>query len=256
MAHRLGKVSYINSLPLFCAGSVDGFEIVPEHPARLNALVGEGALDVSLISRWAYSGEIAKNYRVLPQYCIASDGDVMSVKIFSKCALSELAGKKIFITPETGTSSRAFRHVIRKLHGIDIFALERAEIKDADAVLLIGNRALAFDPSPYAYLYDLGEMWRETYKMPMIYAVFAARNDAYDAVAGPLSAYLDESLELFRKKRSDFLLRAQRDFLAYSGMDIGMETLDRYYNCLIYKLGRGDFEKSFNFVSEHGKEDF
>ena len=134
--YSLGRVSYINSLPLFCGGSPELFSVVEAVPARLNSGVREGALDASLISRWTYTKQIAQNYEILPQFCIGGDGEIFSVKLFSRYPIEELGDKKIFITGESGTSIRAFALICRERYNFDFFANRAGSIAEADAVIL------------------------------------------------------------------------------------------------------------------------
>ena len=251
MGLRLGRVSYINSLPLFCAKPP--FDVVSKCPSELNAMTARGELDMSLISRWVFEG-VAKDYRVLPEFCIAGDGEIMSVKIFSRVPLAKLAGRKICITSETGSSSRAFRHVVKKRHGFDIFSLEKAEIGSADAVLLIGNAALAFCDPDYGHVCDLGEMWKDVIGKKMIYASVVVRREIYDAAAAALAEYFEKSLGLFQVDRSRNILLAREMFAKSQGTAISVETLDKYYSRLIYRLDENDYKEAFDIaakLSEH-----
>ena len=124
MGRSFGRVSYINSIPLFCADSP--FSIVEDVPSRLNAAVARGGLDISLISRWEYP-RVEKDYAPLPEYCIGGGGEIMSVKIFSRVPAESLGSGSIFITSQTGTSSRAFRYLLEKKYGYDIFKLPRMQ---------------------------------------------------------------------------------------------------------------------------------
>ena len=101
----IGRVSYINADPLFCAEVPKEFSLSSMTPDMLNASALEGRLEIGIVSRWIYP-EIKDNYRVVPPYCIAGDGEIMSVELFSKRPVEDLAGGRIFITNETGTSSR------------------------------------------------------------------------------------------------------------------------------------------------------
>jgi chorismate dehydratase len=105
----------------------------------------------------------------------------------------------------------------------------------ADAKLLIGDAALksAFeDPTPH---YDLGRLWRERTGLPMVFAVWACRDPAHDAIEE-----LEEALV-----RSVRLARAEPDRLAYEasgryGYPPGF--LARYFEKLRYRFGARERE--------------
>src|SRR5205814_216389 len=50
-----------------------------------------------------------------------------------------------------------------------------AERVDADAVLLIGDRAMKACLPGFRYAYDLGEAWHEWTGLPFVYALWAVR---------------------------------------------------------------------------------
>jgi chorismate dehydratase len=49
---------------------------------------------------------------------------------------------------------------------------------DADAMLLIGDSAMAFDPKAAEVTLDLGHEWKELTGLPFVYAMWVARRDA------------------------------------------------------------------------------
>ncbi|MFR6032895.1 MAG: MqnA/MqnD/SBP family protein [Bacilli bacterium] len=91
---------HINSIPLFCAEPPPDFEIVCAYPILLNEATARGEFDVCLISRWEYL-KVSDKYSVLPNYCIGGDGEIMSVKLFSKPTSQILAGKSIITEQPT-----------------------------------------------------------------------------------------------------------------------------------------------------------
>lgn len=245
MGRSFGRVSYINSIPLFCADSP--FSIVEDVPSRLNAAVAHGGLDISLISRWEYP-RVEKDYAPLPEYCIGGGGEIMSVKIFSRVPAESLGSGSIFITSQTGTSSRAFRYLLEKKYGYDIFKLPRMSVSAADAVLFIGNAALSFDASAYPYVYDLGEMWRAETGLEMIYAIAVIRRDIYAETARAVADYFGKSLALFASRRADVVKLAGERFFESEGVRLGADVLDKYYSRLVYKFDADKFDKIFNYV--------
>ncbi|MBP3358186.1 MAG: hypothetical protein J6K91_04670 [Opitutales bacterium] len=246
MQYKFGKISYINSIPLFCANS-QNFEMVEDCPARLNELAEKKELDISLISRWIYPS-IEKDYAVIPEICISGDGTIMSVELFTKRPIELLQNGTLFITAETGTSSKAFGYLVARKYGLDLLSLERAPYETADAVLLIGNSALAFSNSEYPYKYDLGEMWKEVVGNKMIYAIAVARRDIYDSARKVALDYFNESLEKFEREKESQLAKISAIFERQQKVSISCEKLAEYYTKLIYKLPEKDFWESFNFV--------
>jgi chorismate dehydratase len=112
---------------------------------------------------------------------------------------------------------------------------------DADARLLIGDAALksAFeDPTPH---HDLGRLWLERTGLPMVFAVWAAREPLVDGLAG-----LEEALV-----RSVRLARAEPERLAHEASDrYGYPAgfLARYFEKLRYRFGPRERAGLFTFL--------
>lgn len=251
MRYSLGKVSYVNVLPLFSTDADGGFDLFSKSPSELNELAHSNSLDATMISRWVYKS-ISKDYAVLPRFGIFGDGEIMSVKLFSKRPIQDLKNGSIFITPETGTSSRAFSYLIKQKWEFDIFDIPRKEIKTADAVLLIGNSALVFDASGYPYSVDLGEMWKCQIGLNMMYSVFVIKRELYDKIAPHLTRFLENNLEYFKKNRTLVIENAHSSLVKSSGVNIDIGVLEKYYNCLKFELSDTDFTQTFDFIEKNG----
>src|SRR5207244_7971510 len=65
-----------------------------------------------------------------------------------------------------------------------------AEKADADAVLLIGDRAMRACLPGFAHAYDLGQEWHDWTGLPFVYAVWAVREGAE---LGPVEDALHEA---------------------------------------------------------------
>lgn len=243
--YTLGRISYVNSLPFFQAEypEFDSFSAVP---AELNARAARAGVDAAMISRWVYEGEIEKYYKVLPRYGIFSNGEVMSVKIFSKVPFESFPDASLYITLESGTSARAFAHLFRLKYGADILSMPRAPLDSADAALLIGDAALAFKPREFCA--DLGEMWRAEIGIPMVYSVFVVRRSVFSKVAPLLEKNIKNSLDAFRKN-PESVIGAAVGAMRPSGADIDEPALKKYYRNLKYELPRGLFKKAFDYAA-------
>ena len=243
--YTLGRISYVNSLPFFQAEypEFDSFSAVP---AELNARAARAGVEAAMISRWVYEGEIEKYYKVLPRYGIFSNGEVMSVKIFSKVPFESFPDASLYITPESGTSARAFAHLFRLKYGADILSMPKAPLDSADAALLIGDAALAFKPREFCA--DLGEMWRAEIGIPMVYSVFVVRRSVFSKVAPLLEKNIKNSLDAFRKN-PDSVIGAAVGAMRPSGADIDEPALKKYYRNLKYELPRGLFKKAFDYAA-------
>src|SRR4029077_15275697 len=93
------------------------------------------------------------------------------------------------------TSAALTQVLLRQRHGVRPelvpLPLDRAaEDADADAVLLIGDRAMRACLPGFAHAYDLGQEWHDWTGLPFVYAVWAVR-EGVDL--GPVAAALTEA---------------------------------------------------------------
>ena len=159
---RVGAVNYLNTKPLVyrldrLAPQAD---VVFDLPSRLADRLAAGSLDVALIP----SVEFFQNpdYRIVSDACIACRGPVLSVKLFSRVPAERIA--TLALDEGSRTSAALVRILLRERFGIEpqlqpLPIGEGLESSDADAVLLIGDRAMHSPPGRFAEVWDLGDAW-------------------------------------------------------------------------------------------------
>ncbi|MEX2187767.1 MAG: menaquinone biosynthesis protein [Pirellulales bacterium] len=184
-ALRLGAVNYLNTKPLVyglggaggsCASSPGAYDLSFDLPSRLADDLAAGRLDVALIP----SIEFFQNpsYAVVSDACIACRGPVLSVKLFSRVPLESIAS--LALDEGSRTSAAVVQILLRKRFGLAP-ALEPlpigATLADtaADAVLLIGDRAIHSPPGRFAAVWDLGDQWQRWSGLPFVFAMWVAR---------------------------------------------------------------------------------
>jgi chorismate dehydratase len=177
---RVGAVNYLNTKPLIFGLS----ELAPrarlslDVPSRLADQLAAGELDVALIP----SIELFSNsdYRIVSDACIACRGPVMSVKLF--CRVPAGLVRTLALDDGSRTSVALVRILLKKTHGIEP-RLEPLPLgatlgdSSADAVLLIGDRAIRSPSGKYAEVWDLGDAWVNWAKLPFVFAMWVARKD-------------------------------------------------------------------------------
>jgi chorismate dehydratase len=216
---RLGRISYVNMAPVFHRLDARVDEVTGV-PTELNRRLLAGELDLAPISSIEYARN-AERLRILPRLCVGSEGAVDSIQLVSRLPLEQV--RRIAVTPESATSVVLTKVLLAEATHVPLG-------EDADAKLLIGDAALksAFeDPTPH---YDLGRLWLERTGLPMVFAVWAAREPLADGLAE-----LEEALV-----RSVRLARAEPEVLAREaseryGYPAGF--LARYFEKLRYRFG-------------------
>ncbi len=170
-----------------------GIELVYDLPSRLAEALHAGRLDVALIP----SVEVFRNpaYVVVSDACIAARGRVLSVRLLGRVPLRDV--RTLALDEGSRTSVALARLLLRERFGLEP-ALQPfpigAGIDDttADAVLVIGDRAIHPPGGGFVEDWDLGEEWQRWTGLPFVFAVWAAREDGVPpAVAAALSGSRD-----------------------------------------------------------------
>ena len=177
-AMRIGAVSYLNSKPLIegLAEQTPGAQLVLDFPSRLADELAGGRLDVALIPSVEFLR--GRNYRLVSDACVATRGPVMSVKLYSRVPLGDV--RTLALDEGSRTSAALVRIMLDERYGVRP-ALEplplglSTESSTADAVLLIGDRAMHLPQEPFAAVWDLGDEWLKWTGLPFVFAVWAAR---------------------------------------------------------------------------------
>lgn len=244
---RLGSLEYVNVLPVvhFLERALGSdcpprLEIVSGPPERLNGLLAAKSLDMSPVSSVEYARH-QDRYLIVSDLCIASRGEVRSVVLFSRRPLEALGQGRISICRATATSRVLLRVLLERFVGVvpeyqEDGAPGDLESGRADAVLLIGDDALAFrgrwrESGQDLHEHDLGRLWWDATSLPMVFAVWAARAEARShPLLRAVSSGLLRSREMGMRLPGPLLDEAARR----TGM--GRWELERYYRGLHFVL--------------------
>lgn len=175
---RIGAVTYLNTKPLIhqLEQLAPEAELLLDLPSRLADQLSAGQLDVALIPIVeVFRGQ---GYRILPDMAIASSGPVLSVTVFSKVPWKQM--RTLALDEGSRTSAALVQVLLQKRYHHKVatrpFLMDQpVEECDADAVLLIGDRAMKAALPGYQFSYDLGQEWTEWTGLPFVYAVWAVR---------------------------------------------------------------------------------
>ncbi|HUG91394.1 MAG TPA: menaquinone biosynthesis protein [Planctomycetaceae bacterium] len=188
---RIGAVSYLNSKPL-----VEGLdelapraEVMLDYPSRLADHLADGLLDVALVP--SFECLRAPGYEVVSDACVATNGPVMSVKLYSRVPPGEI--RRLALDEGSRTSAALARVMLAERYGVwpqtEPLPLGSApEAAAADAVLVIGDRAIRPPRERFAVTWDLGQEWLDWTGLPFVFALWASRSgtdlgDVEDALA-------------------------------------------------------------------------
>lgn len=185
---RCGRIAYTNVLPVYAAID-EGVVAYPGSlhaavPSRLNAMMVAGELDFGPMSAFEWAKH-ARDLVLLPELCVGARTDVVSVVLASPVPPSLLDGRRVHVTGESATGRALLRAILERRYGVvpeyavDAAPLDRA--RAGEPALLIGDAAIdAIDALPPAQVYDLGRLWHDWTAADMVFAVWAARRDAFE----------------------------------------------------------------------------
>ena len=184
-ALRLGAVSYLNTKPLVYGldARPREFDIRFDVPSKCAALLHEGAVDLGLIPAIEYLR--GRDYCIVPDVAIASDGEVATVALFTRKPVAEI--ESIALDLSSRTSVALTRVLCAKHWQIDpAFTPSEPELEGmlmrADAALVIGDPAFEIDPArSEVSKIDLGAEWKAMTGLPFVYAMWVGRPGAATA---------------------------------------------------------------------------
>jgi chorismate dehydratase len=178
---RIGAVNYLNTRPL-----VYGLpELLPraqisfDLPSRLADGLANGRLDVALIPSIEFFQQ--PGYSIVSNACIGCRGPVLSVKLFFRRRPEEV--RTLALDEGSRTSAVLARILLHERFQLSP-RLEPLPIGStladttADAVLLIGDRAIHSPPGPFVEVWDLGDEWCRWSELPFVFAMWVARPGA------------------------------------------------------------------------------
>ncbi len=232
---RVGAVSYLNAKPLYyrLEDFAPGVRLSMDVPSRLAEQLAADELDVALIPSVEYLRGVANGYEILSGFAIAARGPVRSVKLYSRVPFSRI--ERLALDEGSRTSQALTRVWLDAAHGVRPNLIESlplgvpVEESTADAVLLIGDRAMKPPVGPFHAVVDLAEAWNALTGLPFVFALWVTR-------AGRNLGKLPEALA---RSRAEGLAHAD-ELARVHGQRLGLDTrtcLDYLTRVLSYELG-------------------
>jgi chorismate dehydratase len=177
---NITAVSYLNTLPF-----VFGIK------SKLGAAEVNLSLDVpSECARKILAGDVDFGLApagILPlidsaydhmNYCIAADGEVRTVMLYSKVPLNEISRIQLDVDSRTSVLLvRILSHHYWDIHPVFVDNKNIENVKGAESLLAIGDKAFALRDQ-FSYAWDLSAEWKKMTGLPFVFAVWVARKGA------------------------------------------------------------------------------
>jgi chorismate dehydratase len=219
---RIGAVSYLNARPLIfsLAKLAPELEVVIDLPSRLAEALASGWLDVAMIPSIEYAR--GNGYAIISDACIACDGAVRSVKLYSRVPIEQL--HTLALDEGSRTSAALVRILLKERYGISpetrpLPIGASADDVATDAALLIGDRGMLPRNGTFAFEWDLGQEWSEWTGLPFVFALWIARPDVdLSGIAEVLAAARDDGvahLEQIAREAAPTIGVAEAECLTY-----------------------------------------
>jgi predicted solute-binding protein len=223
---RVCAVSYLNTQPLVWGLLKDPaqsqiFDLRFAVPSVCADQLVSGEADIGIVPVIEMARQKLAYFR---ETGIASYGPVRSILLISKVPYREI--RKLATDSGSRTSVMLARIILAEQYGVEPQVISHppnlaAMLSVADAALLIGDAALRVDPAtlPFETL-DLGEQWTGLTGLPMVFAVWAGRNEVIvepygSALAASCQYGLDRIEDIVRAEssRRDFPEPLVREYL-------------------------------------------
>jgi len=174
---HVGAVSYLNARPLsFCLPKLlPAGRLTVDFPSRLADALATGQLDVALIPSIEYFRH--PDYSIVSDACVACDGPVWSVKLFSRLPFDQI--RTLALDEGSRTSAAMTRILLKERFGLELqlqLLPIGAAVEDstADAAMLIGDRGMQPANGKFEFVWDLGEEWSRWTGLPFVFAMWIA----------------------------------------------------------------------------------
>jgi chorismate dehydratase len=177
---QIGAVSYLNSRPLIegLEGLLPSANLVLDYPSRLADALSNGQLDVALIPSIEYFRR--PGYEVISDACVAARGEVLSVKLYCRVHPGQI--RTLALDEGSRTSAALTKVILAERYGVipktEPLRMESTTTdSSADAVLLIGDRAMHSPEESFVEVMDLGQFWYDWTGLPFVFAMWVARRE-------------------------------------------------------------------------------
>lgn len=180
MSFRVGAVSYLNTKPLIhhLNQMLPQARLSLDLPSRLASQLHAGQLDVALIPSIELFRSPANNLAIVSDACIACRGPVWSVQLLFRTPPAKV--RTLALDEGSRTSAALAQILLLERCGVrpELQPLpigKPAESATADAVLVIGDRALRGWGNEFCEVWDLGDEWCRATELPFVFAMWVAR---------------------------------------------------------------------------------
>ncbi len=245
---RVSLVSYLNTYPFLYGlkhnSIIDQIDLSLDIPFDCAKKLINGEADLGLIPIAVLPG--IKHADIVSNHCIASDGAVETVCLFSEYPIEEL--DEVYLDYQSRTSVVLIKILMKHYWKKDVRFLKGNEgyeqnIKKTTGGLIIGDRVIQWR-NKFNYKYDLGEAWKKLTGLPFVFAVWVSNNILPDDFLQQFSKALEFGLINMDAVIKDIKPKYPDDF----------DIKDYFYNKICYRMDAKKRE-AMELFSKYSKEE-
>ncbi len=178
---KVAAVSYLNTKPLLYgiekSSLINEIELVVDYPSGLAKSLQDGTIDLALLPVAAIPS--VPGARIVSDYGIAADGNVVSVAIFSQVPMEQITS--VYLDYQSRTSVRLAQLLLEHYWKKEVAYKPASEhfieyINGTSAAVIIGDRALQ-QLHNFPYVYDLSAAWKEYTGLDFVFAAWVANKE-------------------------------------------------------------------------------
>lgn len=240
---KVGFISYLNAYPFYfpfqnmSEEELTGWEIIVDRPGKLNKMIHDGNLDVSLVSFMEYAANPEK-YLLVPEIGLSSKGYVDSVRLLSNVPMQDLECKEILVTSASATSVAVMKILLHEF-GVRNYTCKTYEasqgIPNGKAALTIGDEALT-EKTDYKFSYDLGEIWQKKFSRNIVFATCIINRKSVEWKQAQLNSLIATLQDAPKFSYADKNRFEEACLKQYPAIKAPMHYLDR----LQFKMGKAE----------------
>jgi chorismate dehydratase len=221
---------------------IDEIDLIEDYPSKIAQMLIDDQVDVGLIPVAATLK--LKEWHIVTDFCIGSEGPVASVCIFSEVPIEQI--KQVYLDYQSRTSVNLARVLLKEYWNKEVIFIDakgedfRKLILGTTAGVVIGDRALE-QRLHSKYIYDLGEAWKLHTGLPFVFAAWIANKKLPEGFISEFNAANAEGFkhlgEILRENPYKYfdLRKYFTEFISYdlspekrTGLDLFLKKLASY----------------------------
>ncbi|MBN2669805.1 MAG: menaquinone biosynthesis protein [Bacteroidales bacterium] len=217
---KLALVSYINTIPFIDGIKNDKLlnsevELYIDFPANCAKAIKNGSVDGGLLPVGALD-ELPKDYQIISDFCIGSDGPVETVVLLSQEPIHKL--HTIYLDYQSRTSVRLVQVLAQNYWKQQFKYLPTAigfenNLPEGCGMVLIGDRVFEKEQY-YPYRYDLSDAWKKYQNLPFVFAVWVG-NEKVKEIESSLNKAFRSGIDNIEHSYNNLLTIDKERFINY-----------------------------------------